>query len=472
MPPKESADLVIEPRWVLPIAPVNTVLIDHAVAVTAGRIVAVAPVAEIDARFEPRERVARRTHALLPGLVNAHTRAATTLLRGLPVYGPRERWMRDTVLPAARGCMSPDFVREGTKLAIAEMLRAGITAFSDMYLFPQEAARAASAARVRAAIGLPVTDGPTPWAESATGHLAKAEELWDEYSSNPWVSLYFAPHDAFGADDPTLTRVRRVADELDARVAMYLAPGHIHENHTGGRTPLARLQTLGLLGPGFTAIQLGGMDAEELDIAAASGIAVVACQQAHLRLGEGLCRIDALEARGVVVGLGTDSPVSVGAMDILAEARMAALLSGLSDGGRATAASRDALARASAGAPTSPSGEPPAVEELHGSMTLAERVLHRATLGGATALGMNALIGSIEVGKAADLVCFDLSALACQPDGPRTADALVFGATRANVSDVWTSGRAAISDGHLLTFDEQELLALTQRWRPRISGGA
>ena len=437
MPAKESADLVIEPRWVLPIAPVNTALIDHAVAVTAGRIVAIAPVAEIDALFEPRERVVRRTHALLPGLVNAHTRAATTLLRGLPVYGPRQRWMRDTVIPAARGCMSPDFVREGTKLAIAEMLRAGITAFADMYLFPEEAARAASTARVRAAIGLPVTDGPTPWAESATGHLAKAEELWDEYSSNPWVSLYFAPHDAFGEADPTLARVRRVADELDARVAMYLAPGHIHENHTGGRTPLARLQTLGLLGPGFTAIQLGGMDAEELDIAAASGIAVVACQQAHLRLGEGLCPIDALEARGVAVGLGTDSPVSVGALDILAEARMAALLSGLS-----------------------------------GSTATAERVLHRATLGGAAALGMNALIGSIEVGKAADLVCFDLSALACQPDGPRTADALVFGATRNDVSDVWTSGRAAISDGHLLTFDEQELLALAQRWLPRIFGGA
>jgi len=433
MPAKESADLVIEPRWVLPIAPVNTALIDHAVAVTAGRIVAIAPVAEIDALFEPRERVVRRTHALLPGLVNAHTRAATTLLRGLPVYGPRQRWMRDTVIPAARGCMSPDFVREGTKLAIAEMLRAGITAFADMYLFPEEAARAASTARVRAAIGLPVTDGPTPWAESATGHLAKAEELWDEYSSNPWVSLYFAPHDAFAEADPTLARVRRVADELDARVAMYLAPGHIHENHTGGRTPLARLQTLGLLGPGFTAIQLGGMDAEELDIAAASGIAVVACQQAHLRLGEGLCPIDALEARGVAVGLGTDSPVSVGALDILAEARVAA---------------------------------------LYGSTATAERVLHRATLGGATALGMNALIGSIEVGKAADLVCFDLSALACQPDGPRTADALVFGATRNDVSDVWTSGRAAISDGHLLTFDEQELLALAQRWRPRIFGGA
>jgi 5-methylthioadenosine/S-adenosylhomocysteine deaminase len=458
MPPKESVDLVIEARWVLPIAPVNTVLIDHAVAVTAGRIVAIAPTAEVNAIFESRERVIRGNHALLPGFVNAHTRAATTLLRGLPVQGPRQRWMRETVLPAARGGMSPDFVREGTQLAIAEMLRAGITAFADMYVFPEEAARAASAARVRAAIGLPVTDGPTPWADSATGHLAKAEQLWDEYQSNPWVSLYFAPHNAFGVEDQTLARVRRVADELDARVAMYLAPGEVHENHTGGRSPLVHLQELGLLGPGFTAIHLGGVDAQELEIAAATGICVVACQQSHLRLGGALCPATRLEALGVPVGIGTDSAVSVGALDMLAEARLGALLA-VNDGGTLVASTGDA------GGVSGDAGR-------FGS-DVASRVLRMATLGGATALGMNGHVGSIEVGKFADLVCIDLATLACQAAARRPADAIVFGATRDQVTDVWTSGRAAVSDGHLLTFDEQELLALAQRWAGRIpTGGA
>jgi 5-methylthioadenosine/S-adenosylhomocysteine deaminase len=446
MPPKESVDLVIEARWVLPIAPVNTVLTDHAVAVSAGRIVAVAPTAEVNANFEPRERVIRGSHALLPGFVNAHTRAATTLLRGLPVKGPRQQWMRETVLPAARACMSPDFVRDGTQLAIAEMLRAGITAFADMYLFPEEAARAASAARMRAAIGLPVTEGSTPWADSTTGHLAKAEQLWDEYQSNPWVSLYFAPHNVFGAEDKTLARVRRVADELDARVAMYLAPGEVHENHTGGRSPLVRLQELGLLGPGFTAIHLGGVDAEESEIAAATGICVVACQQSHLRLGGPLCPASRLEALGVPIGIGTDSAVSVGAMDVLAETRLGALLL---SGGVGSLGAGDV-------------GSDP-----------ASRALRMATLGGSTALGMNAHVGSIEVGKFADLVCIDLATLACQPAARRPADAIVFGATRNQVTDVWTSGRAAVSDGHLLTFDEQELLALAQRWAGRIpTGGA
>jgi len=426
MPSKESVDLVIEPRWVLPIAPANTVLTDHAVAVTAGRIVAVAPREQINASFEPRERVIRDDHALLPGFVNAHTRAATSLLRGLPIYGPRTQWLRETVLPVARSCMSPDFVREGTQLAMAEMLRAGITAFADMYLFPEEAARAASGARMRAAIGLPVTDGPTVWAESATGHLAKAEQLWDEYRSHPGIALYFAPHNAFGEGDQTLARVRRVADELDARVAIYLGPGEM----PGGRRPLMRLNDLGLLGPGFTAVHPVSLDEAELDVAATTGICVVACQQAHARLGGGLCPVAQLEARGITVGLGTDSAVSVGALDMLAEARMTALTSGCA-------------------APT---------------------VLRMATLGGATALGMGALVGSIEAGKAADLVCFDLSSLPCQAPR-RPADAIVFGATRDHVSDVWVSGRAAVSNGHLLTFDEQELGAMARRWAERISTG-
>ena len=437
MPSLESVDLLIEARWVLPIAPVNTALAHHAVAVRDGRIVALGPAPQLLERFEPRERVQRATHALLPGFVNAHTRAATTLLRGLPVYGPRQRWMQTTVRPAARAVMSPDFVRAGTQLAIAEMLRAGITSFADMYLFPEEAARVASAARVRAAIGLPVTDGPTVWAENATGHLAKAERLWDEYRADPWVSLYFAPHDALGENDQTLARVRRVADELDARVALYLAPGETAADRAQQRSPLGRLRELGLLRPGFTAIHLGELDAAAMEMVAATGISVVACQQAHLRLGEGPSPILALAARGVPVALGTDSALAAGALDMLAEARLAALLAGSKD-----------------------CGEP-----------IADTVLRIATLGGASVLGLNALIGSVEPGKAADLVCIDLAALGSQSHS-RPADALVFGATRHQVTDVWTAGRPAIRAGHLLTFDEQELLSLASRWAGRLPAGA
>ena len=439
----------------MPVAPVNTVLTDHAVAVTAGRIVALGPSAQLQARFEPRERVLRGEHALLPGFVNAHTRAAMTLLRGLPVYGPRMRWLWETVLPVEQRCMSPDFVRDGTQQAIAEMLRAGITSFADMYLFPEEAARVAGAARVRAAIGLPVADGPTPWAESATAHLANAERLWDEYQSDPWVSLYFAPHTAHALSDATLARVRRVADELDARVAM-----HISEYEA--RRPLLRLQELGLLRPGFTAIQPRRLDEEDLEIVTRTGICIVACPQATLRFGGDLWPLAELDAQHVSIGLGTDTPAGVGALDILAEARIAALVEQVARG--KTADSRAAAPRA-----TIPAGTERAPESGTHELSSAD-VLRIATLGGAAALGLASLVGSIEPGKAADLVCFDLSTLPCQPCA-RPADAILFAATRNQVTDVWTSGRAAVSDGHLLAFDEQELRALAHQWAERLRMG-
>jgi 5-methylthioadenosine/S-adenosylhomocysteine deaminase len=435
MPP-EPVDLLIEARWVLPIAPVNTVLADHAVAVVSGKIVALGPIAQMNERFEPRDRVVRRDHALLPGFVNAHTRAAMTMLRGLPVRGPRSQWVRDTVRPAEQRCVSAEFVREGTQFAIAEMLRAGITSFADMYWFPEESARAASAARMRAAIGLPVADAPNVWADSATAHFEKAEQLWDEYKSDPWVCLYFAPQDANEVSDQTLIRVRRVADELDARVAME-------------SPPLQRLHALGLLRPGFAAIPQDVWTDAESELVATTGICVIACVQSDLRLGGGaisgcwpsggarsgdgpwgggLSSVSKLV--GQTVGLGSGDPASVGAIDLLAEARVAALLdSGLT----------------------------------------AEGALRLATLGGATALGFGAVAGSIEPGKYADLVCVDLNRLACQPT-TNVPESIVFGATREQVSDVWTSGRLAVSGGHLLAFDEQELTSFAEKWL-RIEGG-
>ncbi|MEA3182716.1 MAG: 5-methylthioadenosine/S-adenosylhomocysteine deaminase [Gammaproteobacteria bacterium] len=414
MPP-EPVDLLIEARWVLPIAPVNTVFTDHAVAVTSGKIVALGPIAQMNERFEARERVVRRDHALLPGFVNAHTRAAMTLFRGLPVRGPRSRWVRDTVRPVEQRCMRADFVREGTQLAIAEMLRAGITSFASTNLFPEEAARVASAARMRAAIGLPVADSPNVWADSATTHFERAEQLWDEYKSDPWVCLYFAPQDAAEVSDDTLIRVRRVADELDARIAME-------------SPPLQRLHALGLLRPGFAAIPQDAWNDAESELVATTGICVIACLQSDLRLGGGTPS-SVSKLVGQTVGLGSGDPASVGAIDLLAEARVAALLGA-------------------------------------GSVSAAD-ALRLATLGGATALGFGADTGSIEPGKYADLVCVDLNRLACQPTS-NVPESILFGATREQVSDVWTSGRVAVSGGHLLAFDEQELMASAQNWLARL----
>jgi 5-methylthioadenosine/S-adenosylhomocysteine deaminase len=445
---REAADLLIEPRWLLPIAPLNTVLSGHAVAISGGRILAVGPAAELHAHYAPRAHAVRAQHALLPGLVNAHTSACHTLLRGLQVRGPRLRWLSGRLAPLEQRVLSADFVRDGTRLAIAEMLRAGVTCYADLSPLPAEAARAAAAAQMRALIALPVAEAASAWAEDANAHLARAQALWDEYRGDPRIGLYFAPLPAHGLSDATLTRVRRVADELDARIALQLAELAVPaDDARGGQEmlggvgvedsaaaprqgaaprPLARLQALGLLRPGFSAIGALECQGSEPQLLARYGASLIACPQAELRLRAAPAPLSA--PAGHCTALGTDTPAAAGALDVLAEARTAALLSGV-----------------------------PALEALR-----------LATLGGATALGLGVQIGSIEPGKAADLVCLDLDSAGCRP-APDAATAIVFGATRNQVSDVWTAGRAAVSGGRLLIFDEGELAELPARWAQRLA---
>jgi len=436
----ETADFLIEPRWLLPIAPGNTVLEGHAVAVSAGRILAAGPATELRERYAPRSRFVREHHALLPGLVNAHTRACHTLLRGLPVRGPRLRWLLETLSPRERHALSADLVRDGTRLGLAEMLRAGITCYADESPLPDEAARVAAAAQVRAVIGLPVADAAGAWAEDATTHLARAEALWDEYRSDARIGLYFSPQPERGVSDATLVRLRRVADELDARIVIHLgelpdgAPvrdvtldiedGAAAPRHAWGTRHLAHLQALGLLRPGVSAIGALACNEEDTQLLARHGAALIACPQAELRLQRGARALPG----GRPTALGTDTPAAVGALDMLAEARSAALLFGLT----------------------------------------APEALRLVTLGAATALGLATQIGSLEPGKSADLTCIDLDAIGCRP-ATDVAAAIVFGATRAQVSDVWSAGRAAVSEGHLRLFDESELAALAVQWAERLA---
>jgi 5-methylthioadenosine/S-adenosylhomocysteine deaminase len=423
MSDREPADLLIEPRWLLAMVPAHGAQGAQGVVVTAGRIVAVGPAAELHARFAPRETLLRPRHVLLPGLVNAATQASHSLLRGVLV---RAGGAGESPGALVARCASADFVRDGTRVAMAQMLRAGITCFADLSAYPEEAARVAAAAQMRAAIGLPVTEAASAWAENATAYFARAERLWDEYRSDSRISLYFAPLAVRALSEATLTRLRRVADELDARITVEVG-AHSHwqaaEQVRDATTTalLPRLETLGLLRPGFTAIGTAATDMEAL---ARHGAAAVACPRSELLAGR-LPFIPRLQgARGA---LGTGSPALSGVPDILAEARLAALAGGLG----------------------------------------ALEALRMATLGGATALGLQGIVGSIEAGKMADLACVDIGTLECRA-AASIEDALLHAATRSQVSDVWTSGRCAVSEGRLLAFDEEEIAALPARWTQRL----
>lgn len=438
----ESVDTLVTARWVVPVDPAGCVLDDHAVAIRGGRIVAVLPTAEARARFDATAILERRSHVLLPGLVNAHTHAAMVLLRGRAENLPLGRWLRSTVWPLERRWVDPEYVRDGTTLAIAEMLRAGITCFADMHLWPEVVAQAAAAAHMRASVGLVVAESATRWASTADEYIDRGMHLRDEYKGDPLITTHFAPHAPYSASDATLTRVRRLADELDLPVAM-----HLHETayeieqsvEAHGRRPLARLAALGLASPQLVAIHMTQASPEDVDTLAESGASVVHCPESNLKLGAGVCPVARLLGRGVRVALGTDGAASNNDLDLLAEARIAGLLS---------------------------SG----VAATPGDL-VATDLLRMATLEGARTLGLGDVTGSLEPGKWADLCCIDLRAARSWPvHDPITA--VIYAASAQQVTDTWVAGRQLVAEGHLRYIDESAALERAEAWRERLDATA
>ncbi len=412
---REPADLQIEPRWLLSMAGPAAVLEGHAVVIDRGRILAVGERAALSARYAARELVRRDSHALLPGLVNAHTRASRTLLRaGTPYPG----------LPGAAALTrGADFARDGTQLAIAQMLRAGITCVADLSTHPEETARLAAQTGMRACIALPIGAEST---EGLTAQLARAERLWDEYRSDARITLFFALLPEAFAHEPTLTRVRRVGDELEAHVTLCLgtalAAAEVRDAAPApARSLIAQAAHSGLLRPGCAVIGTPG--AQELELIARHGATLIACPRAGL--GTHPCPVPFID--GDRTGLGSGDPDTAGGFDLLAEARAAAQLSHVS----------------------------------------AARALRLASLGGATALALQSRTGSIEAGKAADLCCIGLDPLSLSSLAG-VEDAILFGSAAAPVSDVWVAGRALVREHALLGFDTRELERTAQQWGERL----
>ena len=434
----EPIDTLVCARWVLPVEPDGRALEDHAVAIRAGRIVAVAPAAEARLQFDAHETIERRNHVLLPGLVNAHTHAALVLQRGRAENLPLGRWLRTAGWPTERRASDPEFVRDGTELAIAEMLRAGITFFADVQPWPDVVARAASAAHMRASVGLPVSEVATSWAGSADESIDRGMRLRDEYLGDPLVTTHFAPQSPQAASDATLARVRRLADELDMPVAIPL-----HETALDveqglrdfGQRPIERLAGLGLVSPQLVAIHMTQAAPRDIDLLAGSGASVVHCPESNLRHGSGVCPVARLLGRGVRVALGTDGAASNNDLDLLAEARIAGLLS---------------------------SG----IAATPGDLVSAD-LLRMATLEGARTYGLGEVTGSLVPGKWADLCCVDLRAARSWPVHD-VATAVIYAASSQQVTDTWVAGRRLLADSRLTLMDESALLERAEAWRVRL----
>jgi 5-methylthioadenosine/S-adenosylhomocysteine deaminase len=434
----QAVDLLVSARWVIPVEPARTVLAHHSVAVAGGRIVALLPTAEAG-HYQPDKRIDLPDHALIPGLVNLHTHASMTLMRGLADDLPLMSWLKDHIWPAETRHVSPEFVYDGTLLACAEMLKGGVTCFNEMYFFPEAAARAALDAGVRATLGIIAFEFPTAYAADANDYIAKGLATRDEFGDEPLLSFCMAPHAPYTVSDRTFGRIVTIAEELDLPIHT-----HLHETRSEIEDslaqhkvrPLERMRVLGLLGPRLIAAHAVHLTDPEIDALAEHGASVAHCPSSNLKLASGFAPVAALTARGVNVGIGTDGAASNNRLDLLEEMRLAALL--------AKAVAGDAQAMP------------------------AHQALAAATLNGARALGLEASIGSLVPGKYADLcaISFEEPGLAPCYD---PVSHLVYSAGRGQVSHVWVGGEARVERGKLLGFENSGLNNRVHLWQNKLA---
>jgi 5-methylthioadenosine/S-adenosylhomocysteine deaminase len=432
------ADSIISARWIVPIEPFGVVLEDHAIVVRDGRILAILRRDDALAAYPAASHVHRPNHVLLPGLINAHTHAAMTLFRGMADDLPLDIWLNQHIWPAEARWVTGDFVRDGTELALLEMLQGGTTTCGEMYFFPDIVARAVADSGMRASVGMIVLEHPTVWAASADEYLSKGLAVRDQFKGHPRVSMMFAPHAPYTVSDRTFEKIRVLADELDVPVQM-----HVHETAgevsnsemESGCRPLERLGALGMLTPLLAAVHMTQLEADEIAVLAARGVSVVHCPESNLKLASGLCPLSKLLASGVNVALGTDGAASNNDLDMFGEMRTAALLA-------------------------------KGIAQRADVVTAAE-VLRMATLSGARALGLGDRVGSLEPGKEADLICVDFSRPASQPVFSPISQ-LVYTASRDQVTDVWIAGRQLLEDGKPLIADSKAILGRASAWADKL----
>lgn len=438
----KKIDLLINARWCLPMTADEAILENYTIAVDDGHIVALLPQAEAKQQFTATQIHDVNDHVVLPGLINNHGHSAMSLFRGLADDLPLMRWLNDHIWPAEQKFVGDAFVEAGSALAIAEMIRGGTTTFSDMYFYPEATARIVDQSGIRASLGMVVIEFPTSWARDVNEYLHNGQALHDKYRHHPRITTNYAPHAPYTVANSTLEQIIVNAEELDVPIQM-----HIHETASEintsieeyGERPLARLKQLGLLSPRLIAVHMTQLTPAEIDDCAQAGVHIAHCPASNLKLASGFCPVAALSKNSVNVTIGTDGAASNNGLDMFAEMRQTALLA------------------------KAVSGNPSAVP--------AYQALQMATINAARALGIEQITGSLETGKAADIIAVKLSDLETQPFYD-LASQLVYATGRDKVSEVWVAGKHLLKNRQMTTLDHQKILADARQWAHKIKAMA
>jgi len=435
----EQADWIWSARYVITEDARHRVIENGAVAIRAERIVGVGTKAEIDARFQAKQRLDRPDAILAPGLINTHTHAAMSLFRGIADDLRLQDWLEKYIFPAEAKNVSPDFVRWGTRLGCLEMLLGGTTTFTDMYYFEDVVAEAAKEAGMRGVlgetiIGFPVADNKTPAAA-----LAFTEKYINRFRNDPLIVPAVAPHAIYTNSDETLKASRALANRYGVPLVIHVAETRKERDDSLAQrhmTPVKALDTMGVLTGRTVAAHCVWVNEDDLSILRQRGVGVAHCPSSNMKLASGVAPVVRMLQLGIAVGLGPDGPAgSNNDFNLFEEMDLAAKLQ--------------------------------KVTSLDPQALPASAALEMATIRGARVLGMEKEIGSLEAGKRADLIMVRTD----RPNAVPMYDPIsqmVYALKADDVRDVMVNGRPVVRDTKILTLNEGAILQKAAEYRDKI----
>ena len=434
----QQVSTIISAKWICPVRPLNVTLEDHSIVIDENRIIDIIETKKIASLYQTHQHVQLHHHIVTPGLINAHTHAAMNLFRGFADDQPLHTWLHESIWPLEKKWVTPDFVYDGTLIACAEMLKSGVTTFNEMYFYPEAASRAIKQSGMRANIGLFVMDYPSNYANDGEDYLMKGLEARDGWRDEALITSSLAPHAPYSVSDKTLNQVLTYANQLNLTIHM-----HVHETENEilesikqfQLRPIERLHRLGLLSPQFMAVHAVYLNAEDLNALSKESTSVIHCPTSNLKLGSGVADIETLQKHNINVCIGTDGSASNNKQDVLHDMQLASLLAkGLKKN--------------------------PAIMD-------AKTSLEMVTINGAKALGLEDYIGSIEKGKYADLVAFNMDQVSTLPMYDPMSH-LIYATSREEVSHVWVNGLLQYEEGLLTSIDTQLCKDIGLRWQLKI----
>lgn len=439
-PPADSVDLLITHATIITMDANHRIIEDGVLSIKGDTIAFMGPTSDLPKTVTARQTIDAKGALVLPGLINGHTHAPMTLLRGLKDDVTLDVWLKNYIFPAEARNVTEDFVRWGTRLAAAEMIRSGITTFADMYYFEDALAEETKAAGMRGILGESWLDFPVPDNKNEAEAAAYTEKFLKHWQGDPLIHAAVAPHSIYLCSQKTLHDAQALAQKYHAPILIHVAEikkeldDSLAQNHA---TPVQYMDRIGFLGPDVIAAHCIWVDATDRKLLAEKGVGCVHNPSSNMMLASGVAPVPEERAAGVAVGLGTDGPAgSNNDLDLMEEMDLAAKLQ--------------------------------KITKMDPRALGAQAVVEMATIEGAKAVHMEKEIGSLEPGKKADLILISLN----EPNAVPMYDVYSQLAYTLKASDIQTviiGGRVVMRDRKLLTLNEPEILAKAREYGKRVA---